>query len=779
MGIAIDEARKALEDGDWLARKAAIEALDAHSAAAVTDALVAALKDPHPDVQWAATLALALVGNCVPVELLVAGLSARDTQRRTQAAQALGRWDGPAALGPLIAAVMSAGASAHKEHIRNREALASRVYLNLTLRGHAVAYPPLRRTAVLWLGLQGERAPLDLLLRAAADPDELVRVEAMRALARAGERVPVSLLRQALQDDFYGVRDVAADALRARNERLPVKEVRAMLRHPDSERRAFAVKLLDLCDGEISNGALAAVLRRRGDWSGEARKAAALALAQRGERIPVEALLAALYRHWRRPTYMSSDAVAMVAALEKAGEQFPADALASLLVSDAADSFSQLRHAIAQALLAHADRLSLERLLPGLRSENAEIRAHAVAVLGILGDRAPIERLLAMLQDTERRVHLGALMGLANLGERGVGPLVTALGSEDAHIRADAANLLGQLGPLAPIAPLAAATRDADPLVRRAALAALGRNVDRVGRDVACDVVLPACGDEDTWVAQTAIAVLVELGIGTSPHVLEVLMRAARDERGGLRLAAAHALAKLGDHVPTALFVELARDPDYTVRAAAVAALGRWGGYDNIGLLRESLSDPEKRVRLAAVAALAALAARGTDAALAEATTGTDAAPAALTEALQDADFEVCVAALEALQTCGARVPVDALITELGASIPRIRFYAAPVLQKTHPDALAAVAPQAEALLRGEPPGPALRPIAESFVAKTVGEMAAAEEAVPDELIEHLVALLDWPHWEVQLNAAQALGRLQGRLSQVARKKLAVIPRVC
>jgi HEAT repeat protein len=754
-----------LEDGDWLMLKAAIEVLDVDAAAAVADVLVEALKDPLPILRWAATLALAQVGNHVPVENLVAGLHEQDVQRRAQAADALRRWNGPVALDPLIAAVLHVTEDSRSEYKRNEEALIQRTYLNLTLRDHAVAYPPLRRTAVLWLGLQGEQAPLDLLLAAASDPNKYVRVEAIEALARVGERAPAAVLRKALHDDFDWVRNVAADALRARGERLPVAEVRALLREPEGDRRKLGVKVLDLCEGKIASAALVAVLRQyRGANFRGAREEAARALGRLGEGMPVEAIVNELRRQWPRPTFLSTEAMAMIKALAHAGKRFPADALTSLLVSDADDPFRSLRPALAQALAAHADQLSPDLLLLGVDSERADVRAHTVTLLGMLGDRAPVEQIFAMRRDVDWQVRVAALKGLKNLGERGIGLLVVALGSAEVDIRKNAASFLGQFGPLAPIEPLVAATSDTDSSVRLAALEALSQQAGRVDPNVAREVVLPACGDEDVQVAQAAMTTLVDLGFGDWPEVREALSRATRAERADLRLAAARALAKLGDRTSVALFAELARHPDAGRRwvvVSALARLGRWAWPESVGPLRDALEDRDKSVRLEAVEGLTPLAAGGVDAAV-----------SALAIALQDANFQVSVAALAALAACGERAPVDALSALLGASSLRVRFDAAITLHKTHPAAFAAVAPQAEALLRSGAPGPALAPIVQSFVAETLGEMAVAREVLPEDMSERLVALLDQPDWDVQMYAAQTLGKLQQRLPELAREKL-------
>ncbi len=123
------------------------------------------------------------------------------------------------------------------------------------------------------------------------------------------------------------------------------------------------------------------------------------------------------------------------------------------------------------------------------------------------------------------------------------------------------------------------------------------------------------------------------LGSHGGTRAVKPLIAALRDEEFTVQLAAAHALAELGDVAVEPLTAALG-DHNDDVRQAAVRGLGELGGARAVGPLTAALGDPDSRVRRWAVEALGEIG----DARAAE----------ALVTALRDKDRDARQAAVEA-----------------------------------------------------------------------------------------------------------------------------------
>jgi HEAT repeat protein len=448
------------------------------------------------------------------------------------------------------------------------------------------------------------------------------------------------------------------------------------------------------------------------------------------------------------------------------------------------DQSSRLRPPPRAGMLAPvADRVPVTLLEPALRHRDAQIRADAVMFLGAWGERAPLEWIMDALADRDDKVRIQALLTLPDLGARAAPLLVAALADGDRRIHRLAAGAMGRLGDAAPIEPLLAVAQDGDAEVRKAAWDSL----HALGTRVPMDAALAALRDDNYWVRWQAIRALETFGDqapiaalvaallsdgdslvrSRAAHVLEAqgdrapvepLVAASRDPDPSVRAAAVTALAAFGEQAPRESIRAALHDEANPVRKVAVAVLGRLDALDALPLLVWAVEDADAEVRVAAVEALAAL--------------GEQAPLAPLVAALDDEDLHVQAAALDALGRLGERAPVDTLVATLGHSIYLVRLVAARALMKTHPEAVLAVVSEAEAIVRGEAPGAVLGSILHSFVADGIGTLAAEGATIPPVLVERLVALLDWPYWEVRVKAIQALGKLSPPLPETATEKL-------
>lgn len=274
---------------------------------------------------------------------------------------------------------------------------------------------------------------------------------------------------------------------------------------------------------------------------------------------------------------------------------------------------------------------------------------------------------------------------------------------------------------------LATLTVDAEPEVRFAALAGLGK----VGDASSFEAVLPRLDDEAPFVREVAVIVAAQLG---DPRAPARVRRALSDAHPAVRFQALVSLAELeGDEARVALFPALG-DDDAHVRANAAAALATLSpDAATADRLAKLLADPSAEVRLEAALALAKYGDRR-----------------AARELGRHLDDDRAFDAIEALAALGA--------TERADDLARIaRSFLKPL-------ALKAAAAAALAKMR-DPRGIAvLRDIARAFrsdgrtyVAETIGMLGL------DELAPELAALAERPRGVDVAVLVEAIGKLLPR----------------
>jgi len=295
--------------------------------------------------------------------------------------------------------------------------------------------------------------------------------------------------------------------------------------------------------------------------------------------------------------------------------------------------------------------------------------------------------------------------------------LEIALYDRDFSVRSGAARALKKLGERAPVESLVAALYAPEVNVRRAAARALGELGERA--------------------------------------LVEPLLEALHDPEGDVRMAAAEALGDLGERAPVEPLIEALHDPEGDVRSAAAQALGKVGERAPIEPLVEALHAPERDVRWAAAWALGEL--------------GERAPVEPLVETLYDPEMLVREAAAEALGKLGARVPTASLLVALCDEDIDVRTAALKALKGREDDELVReVFAEAEAIVQGHPSGTYLGSLTQGWRAEIIGSLGKGEP----ELLDRVTQLLDWPHWQVRVKAADALGNIRRNIPDVALRRL-------
>ncbi|MCW5775432.1 MAG: HEAT repeat domain-containing protein [Phycisphaeraceae bacterium] len=284
------------------------------------------------------------------------------------------------------------------------------------------------------------------------------------------------------------------------------------------------------------------------------------------------------------------------------------------LTEYSSDVDPQVRANVIEALVVAPARLE-PIAAAGLRDSNEGVRAVAAMAVG----KARLSRLASavepLLSDPSPRVQTSAIFAMRRLGrEADPTPLASfALGDPRPSVRAHAVWALGELG-----------DPSALPLLREVAARPMPRAGDAEVRLLRLQVAeaMLKLGDDDQLhplhaalfvsrpehleTAALAAQILGEVGNRSSIPDLRNLA-VYRDEQGNqmpaeVRLAAAGALAKLGQTDGSFIAEEYASNPSPLVRAQAAVVFGETTGPNNAARLEALLRDPDERVRVAAAA---------------------------------------------------------------------------------------------------------------------------------------------------------------------------------
>ncbi|MFH1034736.1 MAG: HEAT repeat domain-containing protein [Pseudomonadota bacterium] len=405
------------------------------------------------------------------------------------------------------------------------------------------------------------------------------------------------------------------------------------------------------------------------------------------------------------------------------------------LVDRLADSDSEVRASVVQALASIRGREVAARLVPLLSVEQVGLRNAAMDLLRRMGQDAP-DLILALLEEDDRDLRIFAADIVGNVDSPGVSrALIRALADLDPNVRATAAISLGRRRESLAVPALIKALSD-EQWVRFAAIEALAA----IGDTQALEPLL-AVMREDDELAQASIA--AALGSFVDPRAADCLLQALESARGALVPLLVNALLKtatqdfiatldpvLRERVVLGL-VDSLEDPSDQVRADALKGLARMGEtgavYAILNLARRN-QDPE-----VAGLILRALVAIG--------------APGPLMGAAGDHDPRVAEVAVAALGSLGGQDAAQALVKALEHPSSKVRRQAA-----QHLGALGChqAVPCLEMALQDQDP----RVQRES--AQALGLLGQARS------VASLGALLDHPRLELRLEVLRALLAVNG-----------------
>ncbi len=763
-----------LNERNWERRWAAVQVLGKLGADAPIEPLFAALGDQEINVQWAAAEALGELHAYVPLERLVDALHDSDPTVRKAAVKVLGYRGTPPVMPPgsTTIPVHPGDTSVNTEGMHTSRESDLHTLVDLLLRMLRDADPFVRTEAARALVGLSEAVPVLVKPLAAALEDEywFVRVSAAESLGNIRVGVPVEPLLKALADEDKSVRKAAAQALGKMGRRPPEEFLLGGIGRRLAWMQATAVQALCNMPEHVPIKVFEDMLSHE---NAQLRARAAKALGQCGDRAPIEPLLIALQDEDVRVR------VAAAEALGKFGERTPLEPLVSMLNDEAL----QVREEVARTLGTLGERVPLELFLQALGDEHASVRAAAVNVLGELGPCTPVEPLLGALHDPEPSVRCWTAWALGKLGKpAAIEPLIAALQDEDHEVRAAAIEALEQLAEDVSLEWLLALLDKGDEKIG----IAVWQVVANLGKPLPVEMLADALSHPEEQVRLAAIKVIGEMREAT---LVERLWDLLKDMDASLSsegiYSTTEALSQLVEHVPIELLRQAVKSKQWQVRLAAVRILGQLKELAPVDALLTALDDNDWRVTASAARALAGLGVRaplerlftllregGQDqrqaAAEALGEIGGRIPLEPLLAAVDEEDDFIREAVITALGKLEGPEPIEPLVAALGDSEKHVRDAAMETLHQTHPEALLAVVPEAIAIVQGGESGNVLGSMEQGVIAEAIGNLGYDSPI----LLEKLTQLLDWPYWEVQMKAAQALGTIRRNIPDATIRRL-------
>jgi len=214
----------------------------------------------------------------------------------------------------------------------------------------------------------------------------------------------------------------------------------------------------------------------------------------------------------------------------------------------------------------------VDDILPGLDDKYPDVREAAVGALIIIGGPKVIAKLNADLyhEGTERQRL--AVTALGWLGEQDViEPLLRAINHPEAGIRKSAISSLTRIGDVDDIEPIKLALTDENSGVRKVAVTAL---IVLRGEECISDI-RQLLDDDDIWVRYHTITSIGEMRI--KKHA-DCLLPYLEDDLDVIKIAAAKAMALLGDERAVPVLNRLKQEKNTDLVEAAEMALSNIGG---------------------------------------------------------------------------------------------------------------------------------------------------------------------------------------------------------
>ncbi|MBD2035171.1 HEAT repeat domain-containing protein [Leptolyngbya sp. FACHB-321] len=584
----------------------------------------------------------------------------------------------------------------------------------------------IRQYAIANLTKLGDRQSVEPIIACLQDSHDKVQLQAVQALGALKDDRAIEPLLELAQSSPEPLWRSTIGALSQFNHPRIAALMLTTVQHPDPVTRYYAILALKTDESEQIFPLLVKALEDP-DWN--VRKAAIQVLGDRSDPQAVRPLI----QRFKQTEEHGEDTIT---ALLKLGKPAVAPLIAVLKTS----THERLRHQVILLLGQLQDRRAVPVLAKILQASKGEIqhsdigdRAAAAQALGMIGDASAIESLIGASQDIDEKVVLRVAEALSQFKlPIVVEPLIQILQKWNGWHFAYS----GQPEAVQAIAQTLAAIgaqRAIEPLLKVLAW----------GYEYPCGLGMQEEADRtgggspsltrDVLAADQAIAAALTQLTGTT--ISDLLLGIVRDEVHPLRATAAIALGRVGD-LTLVPVMDALQDEDAFVRRSAAGALGMMYDERAVLPLTEALQDAEDEVVLQAIESLRWLAVRARHV--------LEAVPT-LCQLLTHTNWQIREAAARALSQSPDEQNLIPLVTSLSDPHPTVRKSVVFALRYLGDER--AIAP-VQAQLTDEDLDVRLEAI------RCLGEIGVPES------VEPLTELLTNPEMKVRLGAVIALHQI-------------------
>ena len=432
--------------------------------------------------------------------------------------------------------------------------------------------------------------------------NEALAEYAAQALAAMGGAEQAGLLRQALPGAKGKARLAIIQNLGVLRDARAADALIAALADEQRDVRLAAVYALANIGAAAAVDAVLAAAQAKDPYERIEATDSALRLARRLAEAGHPQAAARVYKTLWRTRTDPADRHVRVAALQglaAAGGEVLAD-----LMEAVAEADPQLRAVavrIAASVAGEKTTMAWVERMPGAEPK---VRAGILAILAQRGDPAALPAVMAALKDKDLSVRVAATRALSAFpGRKMAETLLSLLAAETPEQRGAARDGLGHMpGNEAGAVVAEAFARSSDPLVRRGLLAVLAqrRAVEQMG------AIFAAAEDQDPLLRAAALRALGSLaGRAELPRLIAILTAArAATDRDAVADALATAAERMPREVVAAVMPQLDRAPPEVI-AALLRPLGKAGGVRAAQTIASYVDHADPAVRDAAVRAVA------------------------------------------------------------------------------------------------------------------------------------------------------------------------------
>lgn len=261
---------------------------------------------------------------------------------------------------------------------------------------------------------------------------------------------------------------------------------------------------------------------------------------------------------------------------------------------------SRLKRVISSVASEVGSKLYYDRLVELLKNDDGHVRSNAMYGLLRIGEVRAIPAMIAGLTDQYIDVQETAVDCLSRFDKASLDmdAILRMLQSSDPVLRKNVANLIGKLGMPSLVGELCFVMKDADTLVRRAAINALAGI--KTAESMQC--MMRALTDEDV---NNRISAILGIGAMGGESAVAPLLLVFSDEDEMLKVYAVKALGSIGSPMALPELIKLFDSENGFVVNAAIEAVSKIGGSGAVDALRRLLASRDNEIRRTAIRALA------------------------------------------------------------------------------------------------------------------------------------------------------------------------------